>query len=46
MLLLGLLYSFAHIDRINLGLARVAGMGEALVSLSAHEPMRLPLAAQ
>ncbi|KAF4598702.1 hypothetical protein EYR38_007110 [Pleurotus pulmonarius] len=29
-LLLGLLYSFAHIDRINLGLARVAGLGEAL----------------
>ncbi|KAL4258768.1 MFS transporter superfamily protein [Pleurotus pulmonarius] len=29
-LLLGLLYSFANIDRINLGLARVAGLGEAL----------------
>jgi hypothetical protein len=30
----GLLYSFALIDRINLGAARTAGMGPALVSRS------------
>lgn len=30
--ILGLLYSLALIDRTNLGVARIAGMGEDLVS--------------
>lgn len=32
--ILGLLYSLALIDRTNLGVARIAGMGEDLVSTS------------
>jgi hypothetical protein len=40
--LLGLLYSISMVDRINLGVAREAGMGEALVCLQ-RAPLRLVL---